>query len=133
MIPASIAALPSRRPELSALLERWAAINSGSDHGAGLARMAEALRETFSTAFPAAALEILPADAPGHNPPGAVALRYRLRPTAPLQVLPGLTTGASLGPPTPLPTAIAAVSPIQVTASGNATSAAPGQDLTPNS
>lgn len=87
MIPPSIAALPARTPELSALLERWANLNSGSDHAVGLARMAEVLRAEFSAAFPAAALEILPADAPGHNPPGVQALRFRLRPTAPIQVL----------------------------------------------
>lgn len=87
MIPPSIAALPARTPELSALLERWANLNSGSDHAAGLARMAEELRAEFTAAFPAAALEILAADAPGHNPPGVKALRFRLRPTAPIQVL----------------------------------------------
>ncbi len=87
MIPASISALPSRTAEFAALLTRWAHINSGSDHAAGLARMADALRETFSAAFPAATLEILSADAPGYNPPGVQALRYRLRPAAPLQVL----------------------------------------------
>jgi len=86
-LPPSIAALPSRRAELVALLERWANINSGSDHAAGLARMAEALRETFSATFPTATLEILAADAPGYNPPGVKALRYRLRPEAPLRVL----------------------------------------------
>jgi glutamate carboxypeptidase len=86
MIPPSIAALPARTAELAALLERWANINSGSGHAAGLARMADALRAEFATAFPAAAGEVLPADAPGFNPPGAKALRFRLRPEAPLQV-----------------------------------------------
>jgi glutamate carboxypeptidase len=86
-LPAAISALPSRRAEFVALLERWANLNSGSDHAAGLARMAAALQQTFSTAFPTATLEILDADAPGYNPPGVKALRYRLRPTAPLQVL----------------------------------------------
>lgn len=85
-IPASIVSLPSRRAELVALLERWAAINSGSDHAAGLARMAAELRAVFSAAFPAASFEELAADADGYNPPGVKVLRFRLRPTAPLQV-----------------------------------------------
>lgn len=85
-IPASIVSLPSRRAELVALLERWAAINSGSDHAAGLARMAAELRAVFSAAFPAASFEELAADADGYNPSGVKALRFRLRPTAPLQV-----------------------------------------------
>lgn len=87
MIPPSITALPARRAELVALLERWAAINSGSDHAAGLARMAAELRATFAAAFPAATFEELAADAPGYNPPGVKALRFRCRPSAPLQVL----------------------------------------------
>lgn len=86
-LPASVAALPARRAELSALLERWANINSGSSHAAGLARMADELRATFRAAFPAAQFEELSADAAGHNPPGAQALRLRTRPDAPLQVL----------------------------------------------
>jgi len=86
MIPPSISALASRRAEFSALLERWAAINSGSSHGAGLARMAAELRATFAAAFPTAQFEELAADAPGYNPPEAKALRFRLRPQAPLQV-----------------------------------------------
>ena len=85
-LPASILALPGRTAELGALLERWAAINSGSGNGPGLARMADTLRATFSAAFPAATLEELAADAPGYNPPGAKALRFRMRPSAPLQV-----------------------------------------------
>ncbi|WP_438480746.1 hydrolase [Oleiharenicola lentus] len=85
-IPASIAALPSRTAEFGALLERWANLNSGSGHGAGLARMAAVLRAEFAASFPQATFEQLSADAPGHNPPGAIALRFRLRPEAPLQV-----------------------------------------------
>jgi glutamate carboxypeptidase len=81
-IPPSIAALPSRTVELGALLERWANINSGSSHAAGLERMAGVLRAAFSAAFPAATFEELAADAPGFNPPGAKALRFRLRPDA---------------------------------------------------
>lgn len=86
-LPASISALPERTSEITALLTRWSDINSGSDHAAGLTRMAAALRETFSAAFPAATLEELSADAPGYNPPGVKTLRYRCRPEAPLQVL----------------------------------------------
>jgi glutamate carboxypeptidase len=86
VIPASISALPSRRAELTALLERWANLNSGSNNSPGLARMAAELRATFSAAFPAAQFEELSADAPGYNPPGAKALRFRLRPNAPHQV-----------------------------------------------
>jgi glutamate carboxypeptidase len=85
-VPPSIASLPARTAELGGLLERWARINSGSGHGAGLARMAAELRAIFSAAFPAAQSEELAADAPGHNPPGVQALRFRLRPAAPLRV-----------------------------------------------
>lgn len=87
MIPPSISSLSARGPELTALLERWAAINSGSNHAAGLARMAAELRAAFAAAFPAASFEELTADAPGYNPDGVKALRFRLRPSAPLQVL----------------------------------------------
>ena len=85
-IPPSIAALPARTAELGALLERWANINSGSGHAAGLARMADTLRADFSRAFPAATIEEINTDAPGFNPPGSRALRIRLRPAAPTQV-----------------------------------------------
>ncbi len=85
-LPPAITSLPARRAELAALLERWANINSGSSHGAGLARMAAELRTVFAAAFPAARFEELAADAPGHNPPGAKALRFTLRPEAPLRV-----------------------------------------------
>ena len=85
-IPPSIAALPARTAELGALLERWANINSGSGHAAGLARMADTLRADFSHAFPAATIEEINTDAPGFNPPGSRALRIRLRPAAPTQV-----------------------------------------------
>ena len=85
-IPPSIAAIPARTAELGALLERWANINSGSGHAAGLARMADTLRADFSRAFPAATIEEINTDAPGFNPPGSRALRIRLRPAAPTQV-----------------------------------------------
>ena len=80
-------ALSSRTAELGALLERWSAINSGSGHAAGLGRMCAALHDEFARAFPCAAIEELPADAPGFNPPGVRALRLRLRPEAPAQVM----------------------------------------------
>jgi glutamate carboxypeptidase len=85
-IPPSIAALPVRTAELGALLERWANINSGSGHAAGLARMADTLRADFSHAFPAATIEEINTDAPGFNPSGSRALRIRLRPAAPTQI-----------------------------------------------
>ena len=85
-VPPSIARLGSRTPELAALLERWANINSGSSHAAGLGRMAEVLRAAFGAAFPAAAVEELSAEAPGFNPPGAKALCFRMRPQAASQV-----------------------------------------------
>ena len=85
-VPPSIAALPARTAELGALLERWANINSGSGHAAGLARMADTLRADFSHAFPAATIEEINTDAPGFNPPGSRTLRIRLRPAAPTQV-----------------------------------------------
>jgi glutamate carboxypeptidase len=85
VIPAPIAALSSRTPELGALLESWANINSGSSHAAGLSRMAEVLRAKFAAAFPAAQFEELSAEAPGYNPPGAKALRFRMRSQAPRQ------------------------------------------------
>lgn len=85
-IPPAIASLPARTAELGRLLERWAAINSGSGHTAGLAKMCAALRAEFARAFPAATITDLPADAPGYNPPGVQALRIRLRPEAPHQV-----------------------------------------------
>jgi glutamate carboxypeptidase len=86
-VPPAIASLSTRTPELAALLERWANINSGSGHAAGLARMAAVLHAEFAAAFPAAGFEELSADAPGYNPPGVKALRFRLRPQASRQVL----------------------------------------------
>ena len=79
-IPDSIARLPARTPELAELLIRWANINSGSGHRAGLDRMLDALRAKFSR-FPGAQLEELPC------PGTADALRIRLRPEARTQLL----------------------------------------------
>ena len=82
MIPAAIAALPARTAELAALLESWSLINSGSGHLAGLARMRAALRAEFARAFPAALIE-----EPVLAGTTARALRVRLRPSAPRQIL----------------------------------------------
>ena len=81
-IPVSIAALPARTGELAALLEAWSHINSGSGHLAGLERMRAALRTEFTRAFPAALV-----DEPVLEGTTARALRVRLRPSAPRQIL----------------------------------------------
>jgi len=86
-IPAPITALPGRTREHAALLEQWCALNSGSGHAAGLARMRAALRSEFTRRFPAATVAELPAEAPGRNPAGVAALSVRLRPEAPIQIL----------------------------------------------
>ncbi len=79
-IPPAIARLPDRTPQLAALLLRWAEINSGSGHRAGLDRMRAALREEFG-AFAGAAVEELPC------PGTADALLVRMRPEAPVRLL----------------------------------------------
>jgi glutamate carboxypeptidase len=81
-LPAPILALPARTPELAALLESWSLINSGSGHLAGLERMRNALRSEFTRAFPAALVE-----EPALVGTTARALRLRLRPSAPRQIL----------------------------------------------
>lgn len=81
-LPPAITALPARDPELRQLLADWSAINSGSEHPAGLERMRAALRATFTTAFPYALLE-----EPGLPGSPARALRLILRPDAPFRVL----------------------------------------------
>ncbi len=75
ILPAAIAALPQRTPELVTLLETWANINSGSGHIAGLERMRHALHDAFARAFPAALI----ADLELAGTP-ARALRISLRP-----------------------------------------------------
>lgn len=75
-------ALDARSEEWVALLTRWSAINSGSDHAAGLARMVEALADAFG-GLPDVQCERVPL---GENAP-APALRVRCRPEAPRQVL----------------------------------------------
>ncbi len=78
--PDSIARLPERTPEFAALLMRWAEINSGSGHLAGLDRMRTALRESFSAFVGAIIEEVRCAGT-------AAALRVRVRPTASIQLL----------------------------------------------
>jgi glutamate carboxypeptidase len=81
-VPSPILDLPARDAELRALLSAWSAINSGSDHAAGLERMRAALREKFVTAFPSALFEetVLPGSADR-------SLRIIIRPDAPRRVL----------------------------------------------
>jgi len=79
-LPASLATLPERTAEFGALLTRWAEINSGSGHLAGLDRMRAALRDEFGR-LPGATVEEIPC------PGTAAALRVRLRPEAPRRVV----------------------------------------------
>ena len=79
-LPPALARLPERTPEFGALLVRWAEINSGSGHRAGLDRMRGALAEAFAT-IPGAVLEQLPC------PGTADALRVSVRPHAKMRVL----------------------------------------------
>jgi len=74
-------ALAARETEWQALLVRWAEINSGFDHAAGLARMLEALEHAF-VPLPARSTRLAPAH-------GALSptLSVRCRPEAPLQIL----------------------------------------------
>lgn len=81
-LPAAIATLPSRTPELVARLEGWANINSGSHHAAGLERMRQALRTDFAQAFPGAVI-----DEPALPGTAACALRVVMRPSAPRRLL----------------------------------------------
>lgn len=79
-LPPSIARLPERTAEFGALLVRWAEINSGSGHLAGLDRMRAALREEFGR-FAGATVEELPC------PGTAAALRVSVRPQAKIRIL----------------------------------------------
>lgn len=79
-LPPSIARLPERTAELGALLVQWADINSGSGNLAGLDRMRAALRAEFGR-FPGALVEEIPLKGT------AAALRVRMRPDAPVQVV----------------------------------------------
>lgn len=80
MIPEAIRQLDATAPALRQRLIQWTEVNSGSDHLAGLARMAAILRGAAQELTPDVALE--PLDAAGR-----VAVRARLRPTAPIQIL----------------------------------------------
>jgi glutamate carboxypeptidase len=80
-VPSAIATLPARTRELAALLEQWAHLNSGSGHAAGLIRMQAVLRAAFA-GFAGAVLE----DVPLAGTP-VPALRVRMRPAAPRQIL----------------------------------------------
>lgn len=80
MIPPPITRLPERTAEFGALLTRWADINSGSGHLAGLDRMRAALREEFEM-IPGTATEELPCEGT------AAALRVSLRPEAKTRIL----------------------------------------------
>ncbi|MFZ5496773.1 MAG: hydrolase [Verrucomicrobiota bacterium] len=78
-VPPAISALPDRAAELRDLLIRWANQNSGSASPAGLAAMARLLQAGFGRLGP---VEAVPLEG---NP--APALRLRVRPAAPLQIL----------------------------------------------
>lgn len=86
-IPSPISALAARQAEFGALLEQWCNLNSGSGHGAGLQRMRAALRTEFARSFPEAVIDEPACDAAGFNPPETKALRVRMRPDAPVQIL----------------------------------------------
>ena len=86
-IPASIAALAHRDRELSALLQAWCEVNSGSDNRAGLDRMRALLRDEFARSFPTATIdEPQPPATPLEPNPGR-ALRVCMRPAAPIRIL----------------------------------------------
>lgn len=86
-----LARLAARAPAMVDTTMAWSRINSGSRETEGLARMAEALTETFRALGPVEAVPIGPSqrvtaagavEAVSHPP----ALRIRVRPEAPLQV-----------------------------------------------
>ena len=79
-LPSSITRLPERTAEFGALLTRWAEINSGSGHLAGLDRMRSALREEFGR-MAGTTLEELPCRGT------AAALRVSVRPGAKFRLL----------------------------------------------
>ncbi len=79
-LPAAISALPARAAELRALLISWCEQNSGSDNFPGLAAMLALLRPAFAT-LPGTVEAVPLAGTP------ARALRLRVRPDAPLQLL----------------------------------------------
>lgn len=82
-LPGPVAALSDRAQAMAELLVRWAEINSGSTHAAGLGRMADALMTSFQDAFPGAQIQALPLGADG----AVRAISVHMRPGAPRQVL----------------------------------------------
>jgi glutamate carboxypeptidase len=80
VIPEAILQLETAAPALRQRLVDWTGINSGSDHPAGLTRMTAVLQAACRELTPDVTQE--PLDAAGR-----VALRARLRPTAPIQIL----------------------------------------------
>jgi glutamate carboxypeptidase len=80
-VSAQFTAWSSRGPELRDRLVAWANVNSGSDHLAGLERMRGMLRDEFSRTLHATAEE------PALAGTAARALRLRVRPSAPRQLL----------------------------------------------
>lgn len=78
-LPESIATLPKRAPELRDLLIRWCNQNSGSASPAGLAAMLKLLQAEFGRLGRTEAVALS-----GNS---AQALRVRVRPEAPLQIL----------------------------------------------
>lgn len=96
MLDADAGALPDRaaaaQPQMLAQVLAWSAINSGSQHLEGLARMAEALAAAFGRLAPVERLTLAPqqlvgADGVLHERPLGQALRLRVRPEARWQVL----------------------------------------------
>ncbi len=77
--PEIITSLPKRAPELRDLLVRWCNQNSGSSSPAGLAAMLKLLQAEFGRLGPAEAVPL--------EGTSAQALRVRVRPAAPLQIL----------------------------------------------
>lgn len=78
--PAAIAQLATQANALRDQLVTWGGLNSGSDHLAGLMRMAGALHDACTELTPDTALVPVAGD-------GRVAVRARRRPEAPIQIL----------------------------------------------
>lgn len=78
-LPAAITSLPKRADELRDLLIKWCNQNSGSDHPAGLAAMLRLLRVEFDRLDRTEAVSLAGTT--------AQALRLRVRPEAPVQLL----------------------------------------------
>lgn len=81
IFPPAISAWSKRTPELAALLESWANVNSGSGNLAGLERMRSLLPTAFA-GFDGAVVEELPLAGTA-----ALALNVRMRPDAAQRVL----------------------------------------------